>query len=66
MTDHSLSDPAALMRWYLDAGVDETIGEEAVDRFKALPPKPVAAPPRAAVSFAPASASPPTPGCALP
>jgi DNA polymerase len=59
MTDHSLSDPAALMRWYLDAGVDETIGEEAVDRFKALPPKPVAAPPRAAVSFAPASASPP-------
>lgn len=56
MTDHSLSDPAALMRWYLDAGVDETIGEEAVDRFKALPPNPAAAaPPRAAPSAAAAS-----------
>ncbi|MGE3333953.1 MAG: uracil-DNA glycosylase family protein [Rhodospirillaceae bacterium] len=33
------SDPAALLRWYVDAGVDECIGEAPVDRFKAPPPK---------------------------
>lgn len=43
MTDLSLSDPAALLRWYVDAGVDECIGEAPVDRFKAPPPKPAAA-----------------------
>jgi DNA polymerase len=39
------SDPAALLRWYVDAGVDECIGEAPVDRFKAPAPKPAAAPP---------------------
>jgi uracil-DNA glycosylase len=34
---------AALMRWYLEAGVDETIGDAPVDRFVAPPP--VAVPP---------------------
>ena len=36
--DSLTTHPAALMRWYLDAGVDETIGEAPVDRFKAPPP----------------------------
>ena len=26
-------DAAALLRWYVDHGIDETIGEEAIDRF---------------------------------
>ncbi|MEW5728491.1 MAG: uracil-DNA glycosylase [Pseudomonadota bacterium] len=38
--------PDDLLRWYLDAGVDETIGEVAVDRFAtpARPPQPAARP----------------------
>jgi uracil-DNA glycosylase family 4 len=35
-------DIASLLRWYVDQGLDETIGEDAVDRFAAPPP--VAAP----------------------
>jgi len=31
------NDPAALLRWYVDAGVDECIGDEPVDRFRAAP-----------------------------
>ena len=45
---------AALLRWYVDHGIDETIGEEPIDRF-ALPP-PVAA----VATQAPAPARPPT------
>ncbi len=49
-----------LLRWYLDAGVDETIGEEALDRFalsarpavRAVPPAPAS---QAVASQAPAS-----------
>jgi uracil-DNA glycosylase len=44
---------AALMRWYLEAGVDETIGDAPVDRFVAPPP--VAVPP-ARPGSAPAAA----------
>ena len=29
---------AALLRWYVEQGVDETIGEEPIDRFAAPPP----------------------------
>jgi uracil-DNA glycosylase family 4 len=29
------NDPVALLRWYADAGVDEAIGDEPLDRFKA-------------------------------
>jgi uracil-DNA glycosylase family 4 len=36
-------DLAALLKWYVDHGLDESIGEEAVDRF-ALPPPATAAP----------------------
>jgi DNA polymerase len=36
-------DLAALLRWYVDQGLDEAIGEEAVDRFAAPQPAPVAA-----------------------
>jgi DNA polymerase len=35
---------AALMQWYLEAGVDETIGDAPVDRFIAAPPARVAEP----------------------
>jgi DNA polymerase len=31
-------DLASLLKWYVDQGIDETIGEEAVDRFAARPP----------------------------
>ncbi|TBR27685.1 MAG: uracil-DNA glycosylase, partial [Reyranella sp.] len=36
-------DAAALLRWYVDHGLDETIGEEAIDRFALPPPAAVAA-----------------------
>ncbi len=48
MTDQSLNDPAALLRWYVDAGADECIGEVAVDRLKPVPP------PAPAMALAPA------------
>ncbi|MGE4063203.1 MAG: uracil-DNA glycosylase family protein [Rhodospirillaceae bacterium] len=57
MTELSLSDPGALLRWYADAGVDECIGEAPVDRFKpAPPPVPIAAPAPAAAPAPPATA----------
>jgi len=57
-------DLAALLRWYVEQGVDEAIGEEAIDRFALAPPTPMAEPPaeRAAAPMplrAPASPSPP-------
>jgi DNA polymerase len=36
---------AALLRWYVDSGVDEAIGEEPIDRFAIPPPPPVVAAP---------------------
>jgi uracil-DNA glycosylase len=39
-------DLASLLKWYVDHGLDETIGEDAIDRF-ALPPPAAAAPPSA-------------------
>jgi len=48
---------AALLRWYVDNGVDEAIGEEPIDRFAAPPPAPAAAAP----VVAPAAARAPTP-----
>ena len=40
------TDPAlaALLAWYIEAGVDETVGEEPLDRYAAPPPEPVAPP----------------------
>ena len=32
-------DLASLLKWYVDQGLDETIGEDAVDRFAAPPPQ---------------------------
>jgi uracil-DNA glycosylase len=37
-------DLASLLRWYVDQGIDEAIGEEAIDRFAAPPPQ-AASPP---------------------
>lgn len=56
MTDQSLSDPAALLRWYVDAGVDECIGEAPVDRFKPAPPPPPAIAPAPPTPTQPAAA----------
>ncbi len=36
--------PREVLRWYLEAGVDESIGEEPVDRYAAPPPPPPAPP----------------------
>jgi DNA polymerase len=49
---------AALLRWYVDNGIDEAIGEEPVDRFAAPPSPPPAA---AAPSVAPSATPAPTP-----
>ncbi len=48
-----------LMRWYLDAGVDETITDDAVDRFQIVEVQKIAMPPRE-VKSADRSASQPT------
>jgi uracil-DNA glycosylase len=42
MTEAAVSreDVAALLRWYVEQGLDETIGEEAIDRFATPPPAP--------------------------
>ena len=52
----SRADMSALLRWYVEQGIDETIGEEAVDRLAA--PVPVATP---APATAPTMAAAPTP-----
>lgn len=41
--------PAQLLRWYIAAGVDETIGERPLDRY-ALSSRPSSGPPQAAVA----------------
>ncbi|MFO1083379.1 MAG: uracil-DNA glycosylase [Reyranellaceae bacterium] len=51
-------DFAALLRWYVDLGFDETIGEEPVDRFALPPPAPLAIVAQPAIP-APALAAPP-------
>jgi DNA polymerase len=56
---------AALLRWYVDSGVDETIGEETVDRFAAPPPPPAAAA-ATPVAAVPAATRAPTPTRAPP
>jgi uracil-DNA glycosylase family 4 len=48
---------AALLRWYVEQGVDEATGEEPIDRFAAPPPAPAAA----AVAPAAPAARAPTP-----
>lgn len=56
------------MQWYLDAGVDETIGDVPIDRFAAPPPAavPPAAVPPAAVIGPPGAGAPSMPGAAAP
>ena len=58
----SPADLAALLKWYVDQGLDETIGEEAIDRFAvaAQPPTPAVTPvaPAAPTPFRPAAPSP--------
>ena len=55
-------DAAALLRWYVDHGLDETIGEEAIDRFALPPPAAIVAtpaPPTVPPSAAPTPIRPP-------
>ncbi|MBS0221908.1 MAG: uracil-DNA glycosylase [Proteobacteria bacterium] len=61
MTDMAVApeDLASLLRWYVDQGIDEAIGEAPVDRFALPPPAPVAAP--APVAKAPSRPVAPTP-----
>jgi uracil-DNA glycosylase len=47
---------AALLRWYVEQGVDEAVGEEPIDRFAAPPPTPAAV--AAATPVAPAARAP--------
>src|SRR5688572_4659143 len=56
-------DPLQVLRWYHDAGVDECIGDTAVDRFKATAPQPAKVEPlRPAVFTTPALSPAPAPG----
>jgi DNA polymerase len=59
MTEAHLApeDAAALLRWYVDHGIDETIGEEPIDRF-ALPPPAAAVATQAPVPARPAAPTP--------
>jgi DNA polymerase len=60
---------AALLRWYVDNGVDEAIGEAPVDRFALPPPVPAAVTPTASSPAARAPTpmrAPPTPSTPLP
>ncbi|HEY2876279.1 MAG TPA: uracil-DNA glycosylase [Reyranella sp.] len=53
---------AALLRWYVEQGVDEAIGEEPIDRFAAPPTPPAATTAAATVTaIAPAAPRAPTP-----
>ena len=57
-------DVESLLRWYVDQGIDEAIGEEAIDRFATPPPSPAVVPVQPAPVSAPArirTTSPPTP-----
>jgi DNA polymerase len=62
----SRAEMSALLRWYAEQGVDEAIGEEAIDRF-AAPAAPAAIVPIAAATPAPpAIAAPARPAAARP
>ena len=43
---------ATILKWHVELGIDEAIGEEAIDRFALPPPLP---PPRAAAAAATAA-----------
>lgn len=70
MTESAVSDPTvlsaealpphAVLQWYLDAGVDETMGEEPMDRYvqSAAALRPRTPPPAAPPSVAPAATQP--------
>ncbi|MCB2099789.1 MAG: uracil-DNA glycosylase [Rhodobacterales bacterium] len=53
-----------LMQWYLEAGVDETVGADPLDRFTAAPVPESAPVPASAPTVAPASARPSGPDAA--
>jgi DNA polymerase len=59
-------DLAALLRWYVDQGLDETIGEEAVDRFAAPQPVSAAAATLPVRAPTPMRAPPPAPRAPVP
>src|ERR671911_534454 len=46
-------DLESLLRWYVDQGIDEAIGEDAIDRFAAPAPQPTPLPVQQRVPAAP-------------
>jgi DNA polymerase len=59
-------DLAALLRWYVDQGLNEAIGEEAVDRFAMPQPAPAAAAATPVRTPTPMRAPPPAPRAPVP
>lgn len=59
MTETLQENPAALLRWYVDAGVDETIGDSPVDRLAKRAPAPPATAAPAPITRLAVSAPPP-------
>ncbi|MCA3263285.1 MAG: uracil-DNA glycosylase [Telmatospirillum sp.] len=59
-------DDLAALRWLVEAGADEAIGETPLDRFAALPPPPPVAAPAAKAPARTASLVPPAPAAAPP
>src|SRR5437660_11887896 len=59
-------DLAALLRWYVDQGLDESVGEEAVDRFAAPQPALVAPTAQPVRAPTPLRAPPPLPRAPVP
>ncbi|MBL0900643.1 MAG: uracil-DNA glycosylase [Reyranella sp.] len=57
MTETRLApeDAAALLRWYVDHGIDETIGEEPIDRFAFPPAAAIVVPAQATTPARPAA-----------
>jgi DNA polymerase len=55
--DTPLTDPAAVLRWYLDAGVDEAMGDAPLDRFAAASAPSPLPPAQATPAVTPARAS---------
>jgi uracil-DNA glycosylase family 4 len=55
--DGLAGDPAALLRWYTEAGVDETIGHEPINRYVARAPTPAPAPAAVTPALPPRAAS---------
>jgi uracil-DNA glycosylase len=64
--DNLASNPQALLRWYLDAGVEEAVGDVPLDRYNLTPPPRVPAPQPAPQAEPSAPLPPARPSMSLP